>query len=97
MLPRIFTGTILSIGCILTVQAAEIAFDRAIEELDTALAGPVEVASESGGALGDCDTVDRRPCGQGPLFAGELPPDIDAYLDCVRSRSIPVRLEGGTA
>ncbi len=83
MLPRIFTGTILSIGCILTVQAAEVAFDKAIEELDTALAAPVEAAPDDLRAVGDCSVPDEAPCGEPALFAGELPPDIGEYLDCL--------------
>lgn len=94
MLPRIFTGTILSVGCILTVQAAEIALDKAIEEFDTALAAPVTRAPGVG-AAGDCNIPEHRPCET--LLAGELPPNIDGYLDCVRARTIPARLQGGTA
>jgi hypothetical protein len=87
MLPRIFTGTILSIGCILTVQAAEIAFDKAIEEFDTALAAPVEAAPDELRAVSDCNVPDEPPCGEGTLFAGELPPDIGEVLDCLEFES----------
>jgi len=90
MLPRIFTGTILSIGCILTVQAAEVAFDKALVELDTALAAPVEAAPDLRRGVGDCTVPDERPCGEPVLFAGELPPDIGAYVDCLE-------FEGGNA
>ncbi len=96
MLPRIFTGTILSIGCILTVQAAEVAFDKAIEELDTALAAPAEVAPEMR-ASDDCDIPNHGPCGPPTLFAGELPPDIGSYLDCERAGRMPAQREGDTA
>ena len=90
MLSRIFTGTILSIGCILTVQAAEVAFDKAIEELDTALAAPAGAARDESGSVGNCVVPDQPPCGEGTLFAGELRPDIGELLDCLES-------EGGTA
>jgi len=96
MLPRIFTGTILSIACILTVQVAEVAFDKAIAELDMALAAPVEVAPEMR-ASKDCNGPNQGPCGPPILFAGELPPDIGAYLDCERAGRVEARLEGGTA
>ena len=96
MLPRIFTGTILSIGCILTVQAAEVAFDKAIEELYTALAAPVEVEPELR-ASDDCDIPDQAPCVQGTRFAADLPLEVGAYPDCERAGIIPARLEAGTA
>ena len=90
MLPRIFTGTILSIGCILTVQAAEVAFDKAIAELDTAFAAPVQTAPDELRTASDCVVPDQSPCDDGMLFAGELPPDIGELLDCLAS-------DGGTA
>lgn len=96
MLPRIFTGTLLSIACILTVQAAEVAFDKAIAELDMALAAPVEVAHEMRAAE-DCNDPNHGPCGPPVLFAGELPPDIGDVLDCERAGRVEARLEGGTA
>ncbi len=96
MLPRSFTGTILSIGCILTVQVAEVAFDKAIAELDMALAAPVQVAPEMR-ASDDCDIPNHGPCGTPTLFAGELPPDVGSYLDCERARRMPAQLEGDTA
>ncbi len=96
MLPRILTGTLLSIACILTVQAAEIAFDKAIEELDTALAAPAEVAAELS-ATGDCDVPDHLHCDEEALLAGELTPEIDAYLDCLGEEGNPDETVGGTA
>ena len=96
MLSRIFTGTILSIGCILTVQAAEIAFDKALAELDTALAAPVQTAPDGLRVVNDCNVPDQ-PCDEGTLFVGELRPDIGAYLDCERAGNAAARLAGDTA
>jgi len=97
MLPRIFTGTILSIGCILTVQAAEVAFDMAIAELDMALAAPVEAEHDDSRAVSDCDVPNRPPCGEETQFAGERLAEVGAYLDCRRARSVVARHGSSTA
>jgi len=97
MLSRIFTGTILSIGCILTVQAAEIAFDKAIEEFDTALAAPAQEAADPR-TSGACDVPEnKRLCHQGVLLAGELQADDDVSFECLVAGGGPVRFEDGTA
>jgi len=84
MLSRIFTGTVLSVGCILTVQAAEVAFDKALEEFDAAFAAPVETVSDALRGASDC-VVPDQPCDDGIRFAAELPPDVGEILDCLAS------------
>jgi hypothetical protein len=99
MLPRIFTGTILSIGCVLLAQTAEVGLGLALEELNTAFAAPIAELAETATVTepGDCPAPDEAPCGIVALFADELPPDIEAELQCVRISSSSILLEAGTA
>jgi hypothetical protein len=84
MLSRILSGAILSVACVLAVQAAEQALDVAVAELDTALAAPTEAALEmpQSASRVDCEFEGYPPCLAPQLFAGELAPDIDSYTSC---------------
>jgi hypothetical protein len=96
MLPRIFTGTILSIGCVLVAQTAEHGFGVALEELNAAIAAPTEApATEVEG--GECSAPEDQPCGLVTLFAGELPPDLHAHAECVPGAESGLHLGGNTA
>ena len=96
MLSRIFTGMILSVGCVLVAQSAEQGLDLALEELSAAFAAP-SILLPDAEATDECVDPDAGPCEIVALLSEEMPPDVDAHVDCLREHSAGIHLEGGTA
>lgn len=96
MLSRIFTGTILSVGCVLVAQTAEQGLDIALEELSAAFAAPA-VTLPDAAATKECIAPDAGPCELVALLAEEMPPDVDAHVDCLREHGPGIHGVGGTA
>ncbi|NKB89531.1 MAG: hypothetical protein GKS06_15045 [Acidobacteria bacterium] len=98
MLSRIFSGTILSIGCILVAQTAEQGFGLALEELSVALAAPGDAAPDiAEGTIDDCPAPNDGRCEFVALLTEELPPDVDAHVDCLREHGAGIHGPIGTA
>ena len=96
MLSRIFTGTILSVGCVLVAQTAEQGLDLALEELSAAFAAPA-VTLPDATTTDECVAPDAGPCELVAVLTEELPPDVDAHVDCLREHAAGIHGEGGTA
>jgi hypothetical protein len=81
MLPRIFTGTLLSVCCILAAQVAEHAFDNAIEELNAAIAAPATPVVGIDPDSIECLDPATPPCLQ-DASAQETPAKFVLYATC---------------
>ncbi len=81
MLPRIFTGTLLSVCCMLAAQAAEHAFDNAIEELNAAIAAPATPVVEIDPDSIECLDPATPPC-LADASAQETPAELVLYATC---------------
>jgi hypothetical protein len=95
MLPRIFTGTLLSVCCILAAQAAEHAFDSAIEELNAAIAAPATPLVGVDPDTIECLDPATPPCLR-DASAQETPAELVMYATCEPLDAHPVTTAGGT-